>query len=252
MKSTIRNSFLSVEYRLWQVLVQANWVITETGVPLTAVAGASGTYTSLDIPFPWCFLDSNGLNPTRDRVKIYENAALVDPADYTLDFRNRTVTFKVPPTGTVTADLDYFACSVIENFEEEQDQVNSVPMKIARMPLIAYGLSGMTGIPFAIGTTAIDRNYTLIINASCINDGQKKDLADDLVTRLMAIPLLDFSAGEFLTSTGEANLGFDATEQQVSHFRVSAIRCSFPDPHRGGSDSQKHRLVFSATLKNVV
>ena len=251
MPSSAKNTSLSVEFRLWQFQAQAGWVVSVTGVDMTAAAGTK-TYTSSEATQPWCFISADGTALTRNRIKVYVNGALVVPSTYSINFKGASVTFNSPPGGAVTADIDYFAAHVVENFEEQEDQVVEEILKELDLPIIAYGLTGWGETPFAVGSTVADRSYPLTIDALCQDDGQKKDLGDDLSRYIKVIPLLDFSEGWVLTSAGDANTSLDLAAIRIGQLRVLDVRAAWPNPRRGGSDKEKHRVLVTASVKNVV
>ena len=252
MASCARNTSLSVEYRLWQILVQAGWTLFVEGEALVPVDPQATTFQHPDIKQPWVFLDTSGKKATRNRVDVYVDGTLANRDDYTIDFLAGTVAFNTAPQGAVTVDFNYFVANVVENYPEGDDPVVAQTLEKWHLPAIAYGLTGFRGNAFAIGSTALDRVYPLTIDVLCSDDGQKKDLADDLVRYLQVIPLIDFSAHWALTASNEADSIFNPTTQALGFLRVGDLNVAWPNPRKGGSDKEKHRVLITATLKNVV
>jgi hypothetical protein len=250
--TSARNTSLSIEYRLWQILAQAGWFTSVTGELLVADPTNPLAFGSADIKQPWVFLDADAKNASRDRVNVYLDGTLVNPMSYKINFLTGQVIFPSAPTGAVTADFDYFVAGVIENFEEGDDQVVAKILEVITLPVVAYGLSGFSGTGFAIGSTALDRSYPLTIDALCQDDGQKKDLGDDLVRYLACIPMIDFTTHSPLNADRDVDTEFDFDGQKLGYLRPSGFGLSFPNPRKGGSDKEKHRALVTVNVKNVV
>src|ERR1035437_3629555 len=184
--TSARNTSLSIEYRLWQILVQSGWCASLLAESLVADPTNTLSFGSADIKQPWVFFDSAVKNTSRERVNVYVGGTLVDPTTYTVNFITGRVLFTSAPAGAVTADFDYFIAGVMENFEEGEDQVVTPILDMVTLPVVAYGITGFSGSPFAIGSSSLDRSYPLTITVLCQDDGQKKDLGDDQIGRAHA------------------------------------------------------------------
>lgn len=243
-----RNLTLSLEYRFYQIMVQAGWTLSVTGVPLVAVKGAgvpANTYAAKDITMPWCFFDGDQKNTNRVGIRIYAGTRIVDQANYTLNFRDGQVSFKTMPTGTLTADLSYFVARVREGYPEEEELTN------ADLPIVAFNVEGQQASPFAVGSAADLLTYPLEVTLFCTDDGQRKDLADDILEGLKAVPLLDMADTPFLTDTGDANLDFNCARQRLGFANVFNRLSRLLHPRVGGLDKERYRALVTANIKNV-
>ena len=93
--------------------------------------------------------------------------------------------------------------------------------------------------------------YPLEVTLFCTDDGQRKDLADDILEGLKAVPLLDMADTPFLTDTGDANLDFNCNRQRLGFANVFNRLSRLLHPRVGGLDKERYRALVTANIKNV-
>jgi len=91
----------------------------------------------------------------------------------------------------------------------------------------------------------------LTIDLLCENDGQRKDLADDILDGIRAIPLLVLAANSFLLPTGDANLTFNYTTQKLNFANVFDRNSRTLEPRTGGLDKERYRSMVTANVKSA-
>ena len=259
MATTLRNISSSLEYRLWQIMAQKDWLLHYTSLRLqpagsdaptntftTATTTTTAATAARTVPHPWCFFDQRGVNADRSRLRVYADGGLINPSTYAVCHLNHWITFHdAPPPGVLTADLDVFAAKVTDSYPEGE------VLEQAGLPLIAHAIEGLDGAAFAVGTTMVDWNCHVTLDLLFQDRGTRADLTYDLARHLAAMPLLDMSKAAFLTPEGDANLEFNFQRQNRGYLRVSPRHCRFLAPRRGGSSKERYRALITFDLKNV-
>ncbi|MCL2641673.1 MAG: hypothetical protein FWD53_12565 [Phycisphaerales bacterium] len=244
----------SIEYRLWQILFQAGWVVSAKGVALTS--NDRVTYSAPAIKFLWVFFDSSGKNAATDHITVYQDGVMVPADQYVVNFDKRQIVFAAPTTGKITADIAYFAATIREGYPEPR---TLDLLTLDDLPVIAYELHGQNPRPFAIGDGRRDRHYRVTIDLLARDKTQKKILSDDLVEKLVRVGLLDVTTTWVLTSAGTVDPGFDYDSQFRIWLRVEDLGSNAIQPRiegtlggtGGGADKENHRVMITLVVKNV-
>lgn len=243
-----RDLTLSIEYRIYQLMAQRGWVFSETAVAMTAITGdniPANSYTAASIMQPWYFFDNSILNTSRSKVVIYRNGTVLNPTAYTVDFRHGRISFPAHASGTITADITHFAAEVREGYPQDEE------LSMATLPIAAFNIEGKQPKPFAVGSATDLNTYPLTIDLLCENDGQRKDLADDILDGIRAIPLLEMAGHSFLLPNNDINPDFNYTSQMLGFANVFGRNARTLEPRTGGLDKERFRSMLTASVKSI-
>ncbi len=253
MPSNINNIDLSTEYSIWRILAQKGWVIPYEGVALTPTTGTNtdgitipaNSFTSILTKHPWCFFDTAFKNTDRSRLTVYRDGVLVSPGNYTVDYKNKRITFPSTTTGTLTADVETFASDVTDGYPTAEI------LQTSDLPIVAYEMESIGGKAFAVGTAASDWSHRMNIDILANDKGTRDGLVNDIMVGIAALPLLDMSEFKFLDFNGDFNPHFSFNTHFKGNLRVGTRNVALLHPRRGGSDKERNRAYITFDIKNV-
>jgi hypothetical protein len=254
MASEQRSIELSVDYRIWAILIQNAWSIPVAGMsmailatdPVTSDVMPANTYQSSD-GMPWCFLNNNG-DVDISSIKVYDNGQALDPSSYYIQHRNGRVVLNNSPVGAVTADALVSAVHVVEGYPDNEWLTKH------NLPAVAWFNPVTAGESFSIGTILEDRASFFTIDILANNPGELSDLMNDISRFIVKTPWIDMSEVPLFSTNGSVNPNFSVENQIIDYFRFPPKRRPRSEkipPRIGGLEKERHRGVITLSLQHI-
>jgi hypothetical protein len=243
MFSELRSIQSSVEHRIFTILRQQNWTVQRTNWPLNRQGDSTVTYGRPE-SYPFCHLDADG-NTSLNGFTVKVGGVTIDPSQYTIDFRNTSVTFNNPVAGAVTVTALQYAVNVTEGYPEEEY------LETHELPVVAYEMESSEGRDFDIGSSMKFRERYFTIDILGKNKGDRIDLTNDLERYIVKVYLYNMTEHQPLTSEGAINPSFTDT-LLIGQMRFSdGPRSTLVPPAEGGSDKERYRGLVAFTLERI-
>ena len=256
MASPLRNISLSLHARIWQVLRQAGWCVTQTGVSLTPVVAANTSpyvyHDAANHGKGFVFMDVDGnADSSLLTVKMAGEPAtpapvVVNSSNYTVDYRTGRITFVSKPARAITADL----CRWVPQVREGDPSVEE--LLEMDLPLIAYELEDGSGEPFAVASCLQTRTLHATLTLYARNNGERQDLTCDLSDGLALLQIFDFAEHNHLTAAGAVDESFSRQSQYIrtASQRVKP-RYSMIGIRSGGTPKEMFMSVVHLSLQTI-
>lgn len=241
---TLRDYKLSLYYAVQAIILpHYGYVETITGETLTNDADFVYSAANSNITY----LDASGR--LDQSLSIYDAGIELASDAYEVDYLDGTITLDALPSGTVTADYNFWTVNVIDAFPDADT------FESADLPLVSIDIMEQTATPFSLGDTQQFWSVQYFIDIFATDDGTRLDMMDGIQQYLAKyrIPLIDFSDHMPLSYDGSINTSYDY-DTQFSKWLV---------PHPNGkpkgsllntgttSDKEKYRALVEGTLKDV-
>jgi hypothetical protein len=252
--SETRNMNLSMRFRLWGILRQNNWFNNYDSVDLTLLTGndeitnepyPANTYVYSGDQKAFVFIDQYN-EPWPSGVVVYDMGNVRNPSTYKVNYEAGRITFIVPPSGTITADLTVFSAQVRRGYPKEHE------LELIDLPVVAYKCETDDGTPFMVGSATQENAYYYNIFIMASNDGEQADLTSDIRKNIRFVPYVDYSDHQPLDENNALDLEFSYADQLVSRlFIMHGINGTYLDPRPGGSDKEEYRSLVAFEVKRI-
>lgn len=242
----LRDVILSVEYRLWNILLHSGRTRSASNFPLKPLSGPRippNTY-GIEGGFPWVFIAKDGINP-KQKVNLYDSGSPITDNSYSINWLHSYVSLDSQASGQITADFDYFEVNVNQGYNQNE-------LKRSDLPLISFWPSANVSTPLGVGTRSVFSEIGFEVELLATSRNQLQDLMDELVLGLGFIPILEYTREQPLGGNGDINENFDPHELFITVANI--YRDSYPDgdiikPRSDSPSYHEHRAMITFEIK---
>lgn len=174
-------------------------------------------------------------------VAVHINGALVDPSDYTINYRFGYVKFNEVKTSSdvVTLDYSYNWAYIIPGWNQDTFVSPSISIEIGATRRSPLSLGGVYW-----------QLFRFYINVFAPTEAARDDMVDSITQALMTdIPLIDYNSQYPYNKDGTKNSSFDSAAQQIGSLTLDSLPSITNNPTRQSDATERGRALIEVTYK---